>query len=211
MLVPVAVRVPSADALTVRLPPDKHFTDADVLALQRLNPELRVEQDADGTLIVMPPAGAESGAMNLELAGQLRDWARRDGSGIAFDSSAGFRLPPGGALRSPDASWVARARWEAVPLAQRQRFPRLCPDFVAELRSPSDDLEVVQAKLEEYVAAGARLGWLLDPEARAVWVYKPGEAQPARLSDPLRVAGDPVLPGFALDVPTVSKAGAVDR
>jgi Uma2 family endonuclease len=210
MLVPVAAQVPSADALTVRLPPDKHFTDADILALQRLNPELRVEQDADGTLIVMPPAGAESGAMNLELAGQLRDWARRDGSGIAFDSSAGFRLPPGGALRSPDTSWVVRARWEAVPLAQRQRFPRLCPDFVAELRSPFDDLEVVQAKLEEYVAAGARLGWLLDPEARTIWVYEPGEAQPARVSDPLRVAGDPVLPGFALDVLAVWKAGAVD-
>ncbi len=210
MLVPVAARVSSADALTVRLPPDKQFTDADVLAFHRLNPELRVEQDADGTLIVMPPAGAESGAMNLELAGQLRDWARRGGSGIAFDSSAGFRLPPGGALRSPDASWVARARWEAVPLAQRQRFPGLCPDFVAELRSPSDDLEILQAKLEEYLAAGARLGWLLDPEARTVWVYKPDGTHPERLADPITLMGDPVLPGFLLDVPAVWNAGVVD-
>jgi Uma2 family endonuclease len=206
----VVVRAPSADALTVRLPPDKHFTDADVLAFQRLNLDLRVEQDADGTLIVIAPAGAESGAMNLELAGQLRNWARRDGSGIAFDSSAGFRLPPGGALRSPDASWITSARWGAVPHAQRQRFPRLCPDFVIELRSPSDDLEALQAKLDEYLAAGARRGWLVDPETHTAWVYKAGQARPERLADPLSLAGDSVLPGFVLDVRAVWEAAAIE-
>lgn len=209
MLRGVATAAPQFEGLVVRLPPEKWFTDADVLAFQRLNPDLRLEQEADGTLIVMAPAGAMTGAMNLEVSGQLRDWARRDGSGIAFDSSAGFRVPPRGALLSPDASWVARRRWDALPDVERRRFPRLCPDFVLELRSPSDDLEMVHAKLREYQQAGAHLGWLLDPETRTVWVYRAGGAQPDELPDPATLAGDPVLTGFRLDVRAIWEAAGL--
>jgi Uma2 family endonuclease len=199
----MAKLAPPADgALVIRLPPSKRFTDADIVELGQRNPDLRVEQDPDGALVVMAPAGSETGARNLAIGRQLGDWAWRDGSGVAFDSSTGFRLP-NGALRSPDASWVAGARWDALSLAQRQGFAPLCPDFVVELRSPSDDLELVHAKMREYQEQGARLGWLLDPESRTAWVYRPGAAEPEQLRDPNRLVGDPVLPGFVLELSMV--------
>jgi Uma2 family endonuclease len=121
-------------------------------------------------------------------------WARADGTGKVFDSSTGFLLP-NGAQRAPDAAWVALDRWTALTPAERRRFPPLCPDFVVELRSPGDDLEDLHAKLREYLANGARLGWLVDPEARIAWIYRPGGAV-ERLDQPPTPSGEPVLPGF---------------
>jgi len=125
-------------------------------------------------------------------------WAKADGTGIAFSSSTGFVLP-NGAERSPDLAWVRRARWEALSQDERERFPPLCPDFVGEIRSRSDRLSRLQEKMQEYIDNGARLGWLLDPLERKVHVYRPGEPVVC-LDDPETISGDPVLPGFTLHV-----------
>ncbi len=182
--------------LVLRLRPVIELSGDQLLELSSLNDDLRLELTAQGELIVMVPAGGESSRRNMKLAFQVELWTRRDNSGIAFDSSAGFILP-NGAIRSPDASWVERSRYEALAPEQREKFLPLCPDFVVELRSPSDALSALQEKMAEYVENRARLGLLLDPAQKRVYVYKPGE--PVReLKDPEEVSADPVLPGFVL-------------
>ena len=171
----------------------------------RLNDELRIERTAEGDLEIMPPTGGETSNRNIELSTQLHLWARRNGTGVAFDSSGGFVLP-NGAVRSPDASWVRRERLSSLTAEEKQRFVPLCPDFTIELRSPSDPLSTVEAKLREYVENGAHLGWLIDPETRRAHVYRPNE--PAKiLENPDRLSGDPVLPGFVLDLKPIWEPG----
>jgi Uma2 family endonuclease len=182
--------------VVLRLRPVVELSGDQLLELSSLNDDLRLELTAEGELIVMTPAGGESGRRNFELTVQLGTWTKRDGTGVAFDSSTGFTLP-NGAIRAPDASWVERSRYEALSPEQREKYPPLCPDFVVELRSPSDRLSTLQEKMVEYVENGARLGLLLDPARKRVYVYKPGE--PVReLADPEEVSADPVLPGFVL-------------
>jgi Uma2 family endonuclease len=184
--------------LVLRLRPAVELSEDQLFELCQINRDLRIERNAAGELLLMPPAGGGTGDRNSEINMQLRLWAKRDGSGVAFESSTGFRLP-NTALRSPDASWVQRSRLEQLSATQYERFLPLCPDFALELRSPSDSLSDAQAKMEEYHANGARLGWLLDPVRRHVYVYRP--ATPVeRLDNPDTVAGDPVLPGFVLDL-----------
>jgi Uma2 family endonuclease len=132
------------------------------------------------------------------LTAQLHRWSELDGSGVSFDSSTGFILPSG-AERSPDAAWMTLARWQALSAEARAKFPPACPDFVAELRSRTDDLAKLRAKMEDYRASGARLGWLIDPLERRVHVYRPG-AEVETLDAPAMLAGDPVLRGFVLDL-----------
>ncbi len=169
------------------------------------NREWRIERTAEGDLEIMPPTGGETGNRNLKIALQLGAWTERDGTGVTFDSSTGFALP-NGATRSPDASWVQRARLRTRSPEQKSKFPPLCPDFVVELRSPSDPLATVEAKLREYVENGACLGWLIDPETRRAHVYRPNE--PARvLENPDRLSGEPVLPGFVLDLKPIWEPG----
>ena len=182
--------------VVLRLRPVIELSGEQLLELSSLNDDLRLELTAEGELIVMTPAGGESSRRNLELTVQLGIWTRRDGTGVAFGSSGGFILP-NGAIRSPDASWVERSRYEALTPEQREKYLPLCPEFVIELRSPSDRLVTLQEKMVEYVENGARLGLLLDPARRRVYVYKPGE--PVReLADPEEVSADPILPGFLL-------------
>ena len=140
-----------------------------------LNRDLRIERTAEGDIVIMPPAGTETGGSNLEIAGQLRNWAKIDGTGKGFDSNAGFTLPSG-AMYAPDASWLLKSRWKTLPKADRRGFAHICPDFVIELKSPSDSVSFLQSKMEEYVANGARLGWLIDPDRRVVYVYRPSRA-----------------------------------
>jgi Uma2 family endonuclease len=162
------------------------------------NRDLRLERTAQGVLIVMSPAGSQSGASNAELSGQLFVWAKADGTGLSFDSSTGFTLP-NGAVRAPDASWIRRSRWEALAPEQMRKFAPICPDFVAELMSPSDDRPDVQAKMREYIEQGVRLGWLIDPEAGEVEIYRP--SRPVETLDrPQTLSGEGVLPGFVLDL-----------
>ena len=185
-------------ALILRFPPGLSVTDDRLDELCRLNRELRIERTAGGELSIMAPVGGDSSDRNAEIAFQLRRWAKRDGSGRTFDSSGGFRLP-NGAVRSPDASWVGNARLAALTDEQRRRFLPLCPDFVVELRSPSDALSALHDKMREYVDNGARLGWLIDPAGGQVFVYRPG-APAERLEHPPTVSADPVLPGFRLEM-----------
>ena len=191
--------------LVLRLRPVIEMTREQFFELCQLNRDLRIERTAEGDLVIMPPTGGETGARNAELVMQVKLWAKRDGSGVVFDSSTGFDLP-NGATRSPDVAWVKRSRLAALTPEQKQRFLPLCPDFVIELRSPSDPLSILQEKMEEYLANGAQLGWLIDPVERQVYVYRPG-APVERLDNPAELRGDPVLPGFVLDLRTVWDVG----
>lgn len=182
----------------MRARPAAPVTDEQLWRFCRANPDLRVERTADGSIVIMPPTGSETGHRNFELTTQLGVWTRADGTGIGFDSSSGFILPSG-AERSPDASWVRLERWNALTPQQRERFAPLCPDFVVELRSPSDDLEDLLDKMHEYLTNGARLGWLIDPNTRRVHIFRPNHRVEI-LDDPATISAFPELPGFALDL-----------
>lgn len=172
---------------------DEHF-----YALCQNNPDMRLERNADGDVVIMPPTGGETSRRNAEIIVQLGIWARRDGTGVLFDSSGGFRLP-NGTVRAPDVAWVAKERLEGLNAEERRRFLPLCPDFVVELRSESDALYAVQEKMREYAACGARLGWLIDPSERRVEVYRRG--QPVEvLIGMSAISGEPVLPKFTLEL-----------
>jgi len=162
------------------------------------NPDFRFELDPGGECRVMTPASSGSGRRNQLLSQRLGVWAEADGRGLTFDSSTGFTLPDG-AIRSPDASWVARDRWDALTAEEQEGFAPLCPDFVAELRSASDRLRDLREKMAEYLGQGARLGWLIDPPRRVVEVYRPGREVDV-LTGPASVSGEDVLPGFVLDL-----------
>ncbi len=191
----------SQPPLTLHLGHLVEFDDEQLFELCSRNRDLRIERTAAGELIIMPPAGGKTSDRNAEIVGQLRNWARRDGTGRCFDSSGGFALPDH-ATRSPDASWVERSRLAALTREQQERFLPLCPTFVIELRSPSDPLSAGQAKMEEYIENGARLGWLIDPGKRQVHVYRPG-AEVEVLERPSSLAADPELPGFVLHLAEV--------
>jgi Uma2 family endonuclease len=160
--------------------------------------DLRLELTSTGELIIMPPTGFQTGKRNLNLIYQLETWARTDGSGICFDSSTMFALP-NGARRSPDASWVKREKWDSLTERQKESFAPICPDFVIELRSPTDRLPQICDKMLEYLENGALLGWLIDPFEFRVYVYRPGH-ELVVLESPDTVSGDPLLPGFNLNV-----------
>ncbi len=166
--------------------------------LCRDNPELRLEFTARKEIIVMSPTNSKTGMLNAEINYQLAGWAKKDGRGVVFDSHAGFTLP-NGAARSPDASWILRKRWNALTPEQQEVFAPICPDFVIELWSTSDTLKELQFKLGEYIANGARLGCLIYPPKRQVYVYRPDQPLVC-LDQPNSVSGDPELPGFVLDL-----------
>ncbi len=190
------VEAVTVTTLTLQIP--SQLTERRFIQLCRANPELRLERSAHGELILMSPTGSETGARNTHLTGQLWWWNEQTGLGKVFDSSTGFHLPDG-ADRSPDAAWVSRERWAALSRRQRRSFAPLCPDFVVELRSPSDDLASLQAKMLEYLANGARLGWLIDTTARQVTVYRSGR-EPELYAAPKSLSGEEVLPGFVLQL-----------
>ncbi len=168
------------------------------------NREWRIERTAEGDVLIMPPSGWEIGTYNARINAFLTMWALSDGTGVVSDSSTGFDLP-NGATRSPDAAWVKRSRLATLTPEQKKRFLPLCPDFVVELRSPSDHLKTLQDKLQEYLANGTQLGWLFDTPNRRVYVYRPGKVMEC-LENPTTVSGDPELPGFVLDLATIWEA-----
>ncbi|MFO7142150.1 hypothetical protein B9T16_10965 [Arthrospira sp. PCC 8006] len=185
--------------LTLRLPPSTllHVTLEQFQAIAAANPDLRLERTATGELLVTPPTGSESGKRNSRIIGQLDRWDEaHEELGVAFDSSTGFILP-NGAIRSPDASWVSRPRWEALTPEVRRGFAPLCPDFVVELRSPTDSLSELREKMGEYLENGARLGWLIDPQNRRVEIYRPQQEIEVG-EDPTKLSGGDVLPGLVL-------------
>ncbi|ELS04485.1 hypothetical protein Xen7305DRAFT_00042190 [Xenococcus sp. PCC 7305] len=162
------------------------------------NRDLCFERNANGDLLIMSPTGGETGNRNIEIAYQLQAWSRHNKSGLAFDSSTGFKLP-NGANRSPDASWILLEKWDALTSEQQQKLIPLCPDFVIELLSPSDKLTVTQTKMREYRENGTRLGWLINRCAQQVEIYRPGK-NVATLDSPQNLSGENVLPGFSLNL-----------
>ncbi|MCL6647158.1 MAG: Uma2 family endonuclease [Chloroflexi bacterium] len=186
--------------MAIRLDLARRVSDEELLLLAERNPGYQFERSAKGELVVSP-TGGESGRRSVAVAGQLWVWNRRTGLGVAFGSSTGFDLPDGSCL-SPDASWVSRGRWEELSPDERKGFAPLCPDAVFEVRSPSNTPAELRAKMRAYLANGARLAVLIDPESRTVEVWRPGR-EPERYEDPESVALDPELPGFILELEPV--------
>ena len=182
--------------LTVSFPALVQMTDEQFYEFCQANRELRIERSATGEVIIMPPAFSDTGNRNSKITAQLEVWADQGGTGEVFDSSAGFTLP-NGATRSPDASWIKSDRWNALTDEQKASFAPICPDFVIELRSSSDTLSGLQAKMQEYIENGAILGFLIDRKNRTVHVYRPNCVAEI-LENPETVNGDPELPGFVL-------------
>jgi Uma2 family endonuclease len=174
------------------------LTDEQFFQLCQNNRDLRFERTATGELIIMPPTGSETGNRNGRLIQQLFNWTDTNDLGVAFDSSAGFKMPKGG-NRSPDASWIQKARWDGLTEAQKQQFAPLCPDFVVELRSASDSLKELQDKMLEYLDNGVRLGWLIDRQNLRVEIYRAGQDVEI-IESAETLSGEDVLPGFVLDL-----------
>jgi len=187
------IALPSPLELTLEL------TDEQFFQLCQENRDLRFERTANGELIIMSPTGSETGRRNSELSFQLQFWSRQNKHlGLAFDSSTGFKLPDGSDI-SPDSAWVRRDRWDALTAEQKEKFAPICPDFVVELRSASDSLEKLRAKMKVYIKNGAKLGWLLDRKNRQVEISRQG-SDVEILYSPVTLSGEDVLPGFVLDL-----------
>lgn len=164
----------------------------------QINREFQIERTCEGDIIVMVPTGGGTSSRNSDLITMLNNWAKRDKTGIVFDSSGGFVLP-NGATRSPDASWVKRSRLISLSPTQKEKFLPLCPDFVVELRSPSDSLTPLQDKMQEYLDNGAQLGWLIDPVSKRVYIYRPDKKVEC-VEQPSCISGESILSDFVLDL-----------
>lgn len=172
-----------------------------LLQLSRDNPEVKFETNHEGHLLIMPPTGSNSGRKNSSLLAQVWNWNHNYQLGEVFDSSTGFILA-NGAVRSPDVSWIELSRWNELTPEQQERFAPIDPDFVIELRSPTDRLAELQQKMEEYLSCGVRLGWLINPEDKQVEVYRQGQDKEV-LNNPQVLFGERVLPELSLDLATI--------
>ncbi|MFB6275954.1 MAG: Uma2 family endonuclease [Halothece sp.] len=170
--------------------------DEQFFKLSQINPELKLERTPQGNLIIMSPTGGETGNRNAELIAEFSFWNRQKQQGKVFDSSTGFKLP-NGAIRSPDVAWIKQERWDSLSEEERRKFPCLTPDFVLELRSETDSLSNLQAKLEEYIENRVRLGWLINPVEKQVEIYRPHQGKEV-LDNPKTVSGEDVLEDFIL-------------
>jgi Uma2 family endonuclease len=187
--------------MVVHTRPAIEMDDEQLFHFCQINRDLQIERTADGDVIIMAPEGGSSGVGSGKLTTVFSVWAESDGTGRIFGSSTGFILP-NEAMRSPDVAWVRNERLDALSDEEWKKFLPLCPDFVLELRSPSDPLRTLQRKMEEYCANGAQLGWLLDPVNKSVHIYRP-DAAPQILDNPDTVSGEPLLRNFVLAVPKI--------
>lgn len=184
--------------LILNNPETTPITDEQFYQLCIVNRELKLERTAKGDLIIMSPTGGGTGNRNFKLTQQLANWTDANGTGIGFDSSTCFQLP-NGANRSPDAAWMPLEKWESLTPEQQEKFPPICPDFVIELRSPSDPLKPLQEKLQEYIDNGTQLGWLINCKDRQVEIYRQNREKEV-CDNPLALSGEGVLPGFVLNL-----------
>ncbi|MDZ8071020.1 MAG: Uma2 family endonuclease [Nostoc sp. DedQUE08] len=192
---PIAIEI---IPMVLQLQPAIALTDDQFYEFCQLNRDFRIERNAAGELVIMPPTGSETDERNFNLVGQLWVWTKQDATGVGFGSSGGFTLP-NGAVRSPDAAWIKRDRWEAIPPELRKKFAPICPEFVIELRSETDNLRILQDKMQEYIDNGTQLGWLIDRKQRRVFIYRPNIAV-EQLDNPKTLNGEPLLAGFVLDL-----------
>jgi Uma2 family endonuclease len=197
------VALPEPVAVKLSFDREQKLSLEEYLAFCRANPDLRVERTAEGEIVIMPPAGGESSYQSYEVIGQLRNWARKDQRGKGFDSSVQFLLPDGSAL-SPDAAWLSTESLAGLTREQRREFLRLCPEFVVEVLSPSDRLKTAKAKMEQWIANGCQLAWLIDADNKTVYVYRPG--RPAEIRRGIRrLAGEGPVKGFVLQLGAIWK------
>jgi len=174
------------------------LSDDQFYQLCQANENLQLERTAQGELVIMPPVGGLSGNRESDLNADLVIWNRQTQLGQVFSSSTIFTLPSG-AKRSPDVAWVKSDRWESLTLEEQEKFPPLCPDFVIELRSQTNSLNQLQEKMQEYLDSCLQLGWLINPQAQEVEIYRPNQVvEIVRL--PTTLSGEKVLPGFILDI-----------
>ncbi|PNW57971.1 UNVERIFIED_CONTAM: hypothetical protein BEN50_06640 [Euhalothece sp. KZN 001] len=189
------------DSYTVTLKPVFTLDDEQFFQLSQANPELKLERSPQKNLIIMSPTGGETGNKNAELIIEFGNWNRQKKQGKVFDSSTGFKLP-NGAIRSPDVTWIEQTRWEQLSAESRQTFPNLAPDFILELKSATDRLSTLQAKLEEYVENGVKLAWLINPTEKQVEIYRQGKEKEV-LDNPKTLSGENILEDFCLDLSLV--------
>ena len=196
------------DQIPLNIPQGFRITPEQFEQLANAEQLAQLELTENGELIVMSPTGGTAGRKNSRLTQKLRNWADRDVRGEVFDSSTVFVLPSG-ARRSPDVSWVKIDRWNQLTQAQQDGFPPLAPDFVIELVSPSDirnqRYEDLQDKMQEYLDNGVKLGWLIEPKAKTVEIYRLGK-QVEILDNPQTLSGEDILPGFTLDLTEIFAA-----
>jgi len=184
--------------IVLRMPPKMQMTADEFFEFCQINRDLQIERNQLGEVLIMPPTGGTTGNRSGSIFAQLYNWTEADGTGICFDSSTGFKLSTGD--KSPDASWMKLERWNALSEEQQDKFVPICPDFVVELRSASDNLKPLQEKMAEYMREpGVKLGWLIDRKHRRVYIYRPGLPEEC-LENPATVSGDPILPGFVLNM-----------
>jgi Uma2 family endonuclease len=174
------------------------MTDENFFEFCQANRDLRIERNAEGEIIIMPLTGWETGDKNAEITAQLRIWTKKDGRGKSADSSAGYKMP-NGAIMSPDALWILNERLEKISPRKRRKFLPLAPDFVIELRSESDSLAKLKDKMQEYIDNGVSLGWLIDPQEKQVFVYRPN-TEIEVLENSTEISGEPLLPDFTLNL-----------
>ena len=185
--------------LILHFPSSVQMTDEQFFDFCQENRDLRIERNKFGNILIMPPVDSETGNREFHIIGQLVIWSDENGAGIGFSSSAGFTLSTG-AIRSPDAAWVKLERWNQLTPTQQEKFAPICPDFVIELRSNSDNLQPLKDKMQEYMQEPEiKLGLLIDRKNRRVYIYRPGQIEEC-LENPDTVNCDPVLPGFVLNM-----------
>jgi Uma2 family endonuclease len=187
--------------LKLQMSPAIDMTDEQFFAFCQQNRDYRIERNATGEITIMPPTGSETGNRNFDLIVQLGIWTRQNGTGIGFDSSAGFTLP-NGAMKSSDTAWIKLEKWHTLTPEQQQKFAPICPDFIIELRSPSDNLQPLKDKLQEYIDNGVSLGWLIDRKNRKVYIYRPN-SEVECLDNPATLSGESILPEFVLQLSTI--------
>lgn len=176
----------------------QQMTDEEFTAFCAEHPDLNFEMTAEGEIIVIAPTHSLAGVSNSDVDAQLNHWAKKDRRGVVCDSSGGFVLP-NGARRSPNASWTLKSCVKELSPRKRKGFWHLCPDFAIELKSDTDRIRTVKAKMREYMANGAQLGWLIDPENRFVEIYRPDGQVEARTGI-TELKGEGPVAGFVLDL-----------
>ncbi len=187
------------EPVILKFPADTQFTDDELFEFCVANKELRIERDKNGQIIIMPPTGSLSSSLNMTAASLLWNWNQRLKKGVVFDSSGGFRLP-NGAMRSPDAAWIKKERWEQLSPEEQEKFAPLAPDFVIEVRSRTDGLKELQSKMQEWIESGCQLAWLIDPVEQKAYVYTPQGLTKTLETFGEKLSGEEVLPDFELDL-----------
>jgi Uma2 family endonuclease len=182
--------------LPAKIVPAARLSDEEFLAFCEANEPYQLEMNERGEILVMTPIGPESGNLEGYIFRELDLWVERSGKGFAVNSNTGFRLPDS-SLRLPDAAWISSERWNSMTRLQRQKFGQFCPDFVVELRSPSDRATRVEKKMLKWMANGAQLAWLIDPIRRLAIVYRPSQAPETKV-EPEFLDGEAPIAGFRL-------------